>query len=97
MNPRWGELDHGKLQHYLSNSGDADVEGMGSLMGDLHSMRIKADYRMGNSAPEDKNTATLWVKQAGFIIQTLERRCREANRRQILQALQAYEDKLRGS
>src|SRR5437867_3401381 len=53
---------HIRLQHRLLNSGDGDVAKIGSDLGNFHVRRNRADYKMKDSACENRqvvNTAVL--------------------------------------
>jgi len=59
-----GASEHGKIWHDLLNSGVAILTTAGSQLGELHGMRIKADYKMENPTTEGYLTAKLWVSEA---------------------------------
>src|SRR5580693_5937170 len=56
-----GSAEHGKVWQDLLNCGVQDLVKAGSQLGELHGMRIKADYRMQFRQPEEYKTAKFWV------------------------------------
>ena len=61
------------VQRCLANCGDSDVAEVGSDLGDLHSRRIQADYRLDKPQTEHPATATAIVVEAKEMIETLDR------------------------
>ena len=59
-----GPAGHGEVRNRLSNSGDPEVMRVGTQLGQLHSQRIAADYRLRNTNVENPKTAQAVVQQA---------------------------------
>ena len=82
--PRWDRL---------SNSGDSELEEMGSQLCDLHGQRIQADYRMNKHGVENPTTARALVATANKMIHAIDG-CRSGPRRdQIIEAIRKWEAK----
>lgn len=86
---------HGEVRNKFSNCGDDELMEVGSQMGDLHGMRIKADYRMTDQSVERAATAKLLVEQATIILTRLEGCHIEPKRTQIIAAIKEYEQKIK--
>lgn len=59
---------HQMMQTRLMASGDEAFIKLGSRLGDFHSQRIKADYRMGEPWPENQENARAAVLNARAMI-----------------------------
>lgn len=70
--PRPKKDYHVKLQQRLLASGDPELAGIGSDLGDFHQERIQADYYMDDHFPENKNNAEAAVKKARSMIEAIE-------------------------
>jgi len=91
---------HGIVPILLQNSGDDDARIAGRLLSDLHSDRIKADYRLKNVDVETLRFAMLCVERAHEIRALLDAfrvHCEVADtRRQVQAALQARAEAMTG-
>ena len=84
---------HGEVLNHLGNSGDDDIKEASVKLGDLSSMRIKADYRLEYTWIETPKTAKAWVKQAKNVIDTLDTSCTGEKREQIIKAIKDWKQK----
>jgi len=67
-----GPAGHGEVRSHFGNSGDRDLARIGSQLNDLHSARIRADYRLERSDVEDHKTVQALVDLARRMIQEIE-------------------------
>lgn len=67
-----GPAGHGEVRSHFGNSGDRDLTRVGSQLNDLHSARIRADYRLDRSDVEDHKTVQVLVDLARRMIQEVE-------------------------
>jgi uncharacterized protein (UPF0332 family) len=81
---------HEQVKRHLLGSRDTTVIAIGSQLGDLRSMRNKADYELRLAKVEDKKTAELWVSSAGQHIRSLEASFAGPNRAKIVAAIQEW-------
>jgi len=89
---------HADVWNHLSNSGDAEIEQVGSDLCDLQSDRNDADYRLAQREYQNQTTANARVAQARNLIETIRRCCADAKRsEQIKKAIQARHKVLRGT
>jgi uncharacterized protein (UPF0332 family) len=63
---------HGDVMTCLCNAGDQDAEQVGTMLGNLQSMRIAADYRLTCHDVENADTAKSQVADAANMICTLD-------------------------
>lgn len=85
-----GAAAHGKASQYLLNSGDTALARVGSQLSDLHGKRIDADYRLGNTIIETRNTAVALVAQAHSMIQALDQGIDERRREAVKDAIRRW-------
>lgn len=85
-----GAAAHGQVQKLLANSGEANVVGVGSDLGDLHSRRIDADYEMADVRCEHPQTVTATVAEAGRMIELLDQAFTGARSTGIKRTIQQY-------
>jgi hypothetical protein len=88
-----GPGGHADVWMRLNNSGDIEVQKVGSKLGDLQSKRIKADYRLDNTDVEDQKTATADIEVARGIIQVLDACCSGQKRDKIIAEIRNWERK----
>lgn len=86
-----GPAGHGQVANYLSNSGDLEMQKVGSQLADLHSKRIRADYRMDRRDVENPKTAQALIAQVNMMIQTLDACRSEPKFSQIKSAIETYQ------
>jgi uncharacterized protein (UPF0332 family) len=67
-----GPGSHGDVRHWLAIQNNQELADAGSCLADLHSLRVKADYRVENLTINRKE-ATFKVASAKDIIETLLR------------------------
>jgi hypothetical protein len=67
-----GAAAHGEVEKCLSNSGDADVEQVGSRLSVLHARRNRADYQLDKTDVEDAREARVVVGHASDMIRVLD-------------------------
>jgi hypothetical protein len=91
-----GGSGHGDVRDHLLNSGDPEVQRMGSQLADLHSKRIQTDYRLDRTDIENQKTAAALVQEAGRMIQILESRCTGPQREHIREAIQEWKRRISG-
>ena len=91
-----GPGGHGDVQKRLHNSGDDEIKNVAAQLSTLHSNRRDADYRMYKKNVENEKTVQAIVKQAGEMIQTLDRCCFGSKRPQIIQSIQEWERRVSG-
>ena len=77
----------------LQNSNHEELIVAGSQLADLHSSRLKADYRLNDARTENQDTVRGHVIQARKIIETIERSCSGSQRQDILNAIKEWEAK----
>ncbi len=87
-----GPAAHGEVRDCFSNSGDGQLIPLGSQLADLHSQRIKADYRITEVAFENPKNACAHVEQARRMIEILEGCCSGSKRTQIRKAIKDWEN-----
>ena len=75
MESRWRHLEHGDLERYLKNSGHSEVKIAGDLLGQLRSLRRKADYYLTDPKPENQKVVALWMVQTTHIVDRLDQHC----------------------
>src|SRR2546421_472790 len=63
---------HVMLQHRLLNSGDRELEKLGSDLGNFHVRRNRADYKMTDKACEHEATVRASIVEAKRMIETLD-------------------------
>lgn len=84
---------HAGVWNRLSNSGDPQLEKVGSQLSDLHGKRIQADYRMKKHSVENPKTARAVVETANEMIRAIDG-CRSGDRRdQIIETIRKWEAK----
>lgn len=66
-----GPAAHGEVFNKLQVSGDPDLEAAGSQLADLHSYRIKADYRLEDLRTEKPQNVRGHIEQAKKIVDTI--------------------------
>ncbi len=86
-----GGSGHQDVWHRLQNSGDDDLKIAGSQLADLHSSRVKADYRLNDRRAENQANARAHIEQARKIVEAIERSCSGPKRQAILQAIKNWE------
>ncbi len=86
-----GPSGHGDVWNRLQNSGDQDLMVAGSQLADLHSNRIKADYRMQDTKAENQQNVRCHVDQAKRIVEAIERSCSSPTQQNIINAIKAWE------
>lgn len=86
-----GPAGHGQVATYLHNSGDPEMQKVGSQFADLHSKRIRADYRMNRRDVENPKTAQALIAQANMMMQTVDTCRSEPKFSQIRSAIESYQ------
>ena len=79
------------MRHLFNNCGNSEVEKIGSQIGDLHSRRIEADYRLQRKTIENRKTAEALVKQAARMISILDTHCFGSDRPNIISTIKEYQ------
>lgn len=92
-----GSAGHGDVKKRLNNGGNEELRKAASKMGDLHNLRIKADYNLNDRSVESCKTVEAWMKTAGEIITTLDYCETDPNRSQIIKAIQDYDLKIKSA
>lgn len=87
-----GPGGHGEVRNLIGSCNDEDLVPIGSQLNDLHSSRIKADYRLSEKPPENKKNAILHVEIAKKVIQTIDRCCSGPKRGKIISEMKKYQD-----
>lgn len=91
-----GSEAHQRVRIYLHNSGDKEVEGVGSQLSILQGQRVDADYHLRYLGIENAKTVETIVTKAKQMIETLDRCCFGQNRNQIIAKVKAYEALIEG-
>ena len=86
---------HEKVYQHLNNSGDDQLSKAASKMNDLRTRRNHADYELNRSDVEEKKNARMLVQEAARLIETIEKRCHNENRSEIIAAIQEWKNRLR--
>lgn len=86
---------HGDVWRRLQNSGNVELTAAGSQLADLHSYRVKADYRLKDRRAENKANVCGHIEQAKRIIEAIEQSCSGPKRQNILQAIKDWETSTR--
>jgi hypothetical protein len=81
---------HGEVQHCLASCGDANVAAAGSDLHALHSRRIRADYRLDVTDPENRATVQATMIEAGEMINALEASFNNSGAAQLRVAIRQY-------
>ena len=92
-----GAAGHGDVKRRLNNGGNEELRKAASKMGDLHNLRIKADYNLNDKSVEGCKTVEAWMKTAGEIITTLDSCETDPTRSQIIKAVQDYDLKIKSA
>ena len=90
-----GPGGHGDVWNRLQNSGDMDLTVAGSQLADLHSNRIKADYRLKDGKAENQKNVRGHVEQAKKIVEAIEQSCSGSKGQNIIKAIKAWETLIR--
>lgn len=86
---------HEEVYQHLNNSGDDELAKAASKMNDLRTKRIHADYELNRPDVEEKKNARMLVQQAVRLIATIEKRCHNESRSEIIVAIQEWKNRLR--
>lgn len=86
-----GGTGHQDVWRRLQNSGYDDLKIAGSQLADLHSSRLRADYRLKDERAENQANVRAHIQQSEKIVEAIERSCSGANRQAILQAIKSWE------
>lgn len=90
-----GSAEHGKIWQDLLNCGVPDLAKAGSQLGELHGMRIKADYKMQVRQPEEYKTAKFWVAEARRHLEAVKHHFSDSvTRGQAVEAIREYRRKV---
>lgn len=81
---------HGEVRHCLANSGDPNVALAASHLGDLHTLRNRADYHMDRRDLERPVEARAGVQLAAAIIRTLDAAFSGPDRARLVTTIQAW-------
>lgn len=92
-----GGIGHQDVWRRLQNSGDDDLRIAGSQPADLHSSRVRADYRLTDGRAEKQENARGHIDQARKIVEAIERLCSSPKRQDIVKAIKAWETATRQS
>jgi hypothetical protein len=91
-----GSQAHGEIRNRLGNSGDVEVQRVGSQLSDLHNKRIRADYHLDRVDVENQKTVQAVVQQSGKLIQILENHRKDATKSQLVKdAIKNWELKIK--
>jgi hypothetical protein len=81
---------HGIVRRQLSGSGNADAVHVAGLLGNLHSARIRADYRLADTQFASFSLARRFVEQADTV-RSLLNSCRaDPARTEIIDGIRKY-------
>jgi hypothetical protein len=70
--PAENALGHNQTVRLLQQSGDPILETAGGLLGDLHTLRLRADYNLKRTDVEKMKAAQAAVETAGSIFDDLD-------------------------
>jgi hypothetical protein len=85
-----GPGGHGQIIRLFQNCIDPDLQTVGDALGGLHSLRIAADYEMGNRRVEEPKTVMLLVKNAEDLINRIDSAFAGANSKPIMKSMQEF-------
>lgn len=88
--------DHGEVCRCLLQSGHADCHEAGRKLSDLQADRVRADYRLNDTAIERPLAARLGVERAHEFRSLLALCKQEPSRTQIQTGIDAYRQRIRG-
>ena len=91
-----GAGGHGDVWKRLQNSGDEDLTLAGSQLADLHSSRVKADYRLKDGNAEKQENVRVHIEHAQKIIHAIERSSSGSKLQNIVKAIKAWETSVGG-
>jgi len=86
-----GGSGHQDVWHRLQNSGYDDLKIAGSQLADLHSSRVRADYRLNDGKAENQANVRAHIEQAKKIVEAIEQSCSGPKRQVILEAIKNWE------
>ena len=89
-----GPSGHGEVRDHLSNGGAPEIQAVGQQLSDLHSKRIRADYRLDRRDVENRKTALADIEQANRMIQTLDELREEPKRSQVITSIQQWRNRI---
>jgi hypothetical protein len=84
---------HSDVWNRFSNSGDSELENVGSQLCNLHGQSISADYRMGKKDIENPKTVQVTIENANKMIQIIDETCSSQKRTRIITAIKEWEKK----
>lgn len=82
---------HSEVAALLQHAGDEDIEAVGTMLNDLYSARLKADYQLQNKTAELHGTVVAHVKQARKMITSLEGCLAEPKRSKVSASIRAWD------
>lgn len=91
-----GPSGHGDVWKRLQQSGDEELTVGGSLLADLYTNRIKADYRLEDRRAENQTNVRGHIELAKKIVEAIERSCSGPKRQDIINAIKRWETLTRG-
>jgi uncharacterized protein (UPF0332 family) len=86
-----GPSGHGEVCHRFGNSGDTNLQMVGSQLGALRRFRNNADYDLADTSPEKPANVKAHVEQAKRMIETVERSCAGQTKQRIVEAIKEWE------
>lgn len=92
-----GGRGHGDVWERLQNSGDEELMVAGSKLANLHSNRLKADYRLNDLNAEKPENVKAHIANAQTIVQVIDRSSSSSKLPNIIKAIKDYERSIRGS
>lgn len=93
-----GAQGHGDVQKWLGNSGDSEIEKVGSKLANLRSRRNRADYELNRRDIEKPGNVQAAVRDAESMLRSLEQCLRESERCQRIKlGIEEYQRKIRPS
>lgn len=85
-----GPGGHGDVWNMLQHSGDKELTVAGRQLLDLHSYRIKADYRLEDRRAENQANVRGHIEMAKKIVAAIEQSCSGPKRQDILKAIKDW-------
>jgi hypothetical protein len=86
-----GPQAHQEVADLLQNSGDKDIQAIGTGLQDLYGARRRADYELENQRPEQLQTVRGHVAQARQMISSLETCLAEPKRSTVGAAIRLWD------
>ena len=85
-----GGAAHGEIRYCLANAGDADIQEAATKLGELHSIRIRADYHLARTDVEAPGIAVGVAAKAAKVIDSIDQAFRGPTRAQLQAAISKW-------